>query len=190
MEIVKKKIADLERAAYNPRVDLQPGDAEYEALLESLSGPAGLVVPIVWNRRTGRVVSGHQRLTVLENMGETEVEVSVVDLSEDREKILNIALNKIDGRWDNEKLNELLTELGDEAVTVGFAPYEIDAIKADLDDLLDEEVVEQELSTAPKFYNLSLKFDKADEADIKGYISENGKQPLIDAMLERIREEA
>ena len=188
MKIIKKKITDLERAAYNPRVDLQPGDMEYEALEESLNGPAGLVIPVVWNERTGRVVSGHQRLTVLENNGETEVDVSVVDLDEDREKILNIALNKIDGRWDNEKLNELLEELGDDAETIGFAPYEIDAIKADLDDLLDEDVVEQELSHAPRFYNLALTFDKADEDDVKAYISENGKQPLIDAILERVRE--
>lgn len=188
MKIVRKKIADLERAAYNPRVDLQPGDAEYEALAESLRGPAGFVIPIVWNERTNRVVGGHQRLTVLQDLGETEVEVSVVDLDEDKEKALNIALNKIEGRWDNERLAELLEDMGEDAKSTGFEQYELDALKADLDDLLDDDVVQQEAAAAPSFYNLPLTFDKADEADIKDYIKENGKEPLVKAILARVRE--
>ena len=51
MEIIKKRIADMERAAYNPRVELRPGDDEYEALKYSLEH-FGQVEPIVWNRRT------------------------------------------------------------------------------------------------------------------------------------------
>ena len=100
MLIQKKLIKDMDRAAYNPRVDLRPGDDEYEALKDSLT-EFGLVIPIIWNQRTNRVVGGHQRLTVEENLGHTEVYVSVVNLDEMQEKQLNIALNKAQGAWDD-----------------------------------------------------------------------------------------
>ena len=72
IRIEKKRIADLERATYNPRVDLQPGDEDFEAINGSLAR-FGMVQPIVWNQRTNRVVGGHQRLTSEEYRGETEV---------------------------------------------------------------------------------------------------------------------
>lgn len=81
MQIERKKISDMERATYNPRIDLIPGDMEYENLRRSIK-TYGMIIPVVWNERTNRVVGGHQRLTVLENEGETEVDVSVVDLDE------------------------------------------------------------------------------------------------------------
>ena len=83
-----------------------------------------MVVPVIWNRRTNRVVSGHQRLTVLMNEGVTEVDVSVVDLDETAEKQLNIAMNKVTGEWDEVKLKELLDGLGDAAPETGFDLYE------------------------------------------------------------------
>lgn len=84
MEIIKKRIADMERAEYNPRVELMPGDDEYEKLKRNIDR-FGVVVPVIWNKRTNRVVSGHQRLTVLMNEGVTETDVSVVDLDETAE---------------------------------------------------------------------------------------------------------
>ena len=51
MLIQKKLIKDMDRAAYNPRVDLRPGDDEYEELKDSIL-TFGLVEPIVWNKRT------------------------------------------------------------------------------------------------------------------------------------------
>ncbi len=110
MEIRRIPIADIEPAAYNPRADLQPGDPDYERLAESLA-EFGNVELLVWNERTGRLVGGHQRLKILVANGETEVDVSVVDLPEEREKALNLALNKITGSWDDDKLAELLQEL-------------------------------------------------------------------------------
>ena len=65
MKIIKKRIDEMERATYNPRVDLMPGDEEFQYLEESMRR-FGQVLPIVWNQRTNRVVSGHQRLSVLE----------------------------------------------------------------------------------------------------------------------------
>lgn len=110
MEIRKIPIEKIDPAYYNPRKDLKPGDPEYEKLKRSIS-EFDLVEPLVWNKKTGRLVGGHQRLKVLKELGYTEIEVSVVDLPEEKEKALNIALNKIQGDWDYEKLKNLLEEL-------------------------------------------------------------------------------
>ena len=127
MLIQKKLIKDMDKAAYNPRVDLRPGDDEYEALKDSLT-EFGLVIPIIWNQRTNRVVGGHQRLTVEEDLGHTEVYVSVVNLDEMQEKQLNIALNKAQGAWDDGKLAELMNSLGNRAQDTGFKLPEIEAL--------------------------------------------------------------
>ena len=109
MDIQKIPAVRLNPAAYNPRKDLKPGDREYEKLKRSIV-EFGYVEPVIWNRRTGNVVGGHQRLKVLEDMGQTEIDCVVVDLDLRREKALNVALNKIQGDWDEEKLASLMAE--------------------------------------------------------------------------------
>ena len=93
------KVTELNAAQYNPRIALEPGMPEWEKLKTSIE-QFGNVEPVVWNRRTGNVVGGHQRLAVLKSMGYESVPCSVVDLDEKEEKLLNIALNKIKGQWD------------------------------------------------------------------------------------------
>lgn len=70
-----------------------------------------MVEPLVWNKRTGNLVGGHQRLKILKEMGVKGIEVSVVDLDDVKEKALNLALNKISGEWDFPMLKDLLQEL-------------------------------------------------------------------------------
>ena len=129
----KKDTADLLPANYNPRKDLKPGDAEYEKLKRSIE-QFGYVEPVIWNKTTGRVVGGHQRLKVLMDMGMTEVDCVVVEMDEDKEKALNIALNKISGDWDKDKLALLIADLQgadfDVSLT-GFEPAEIDDLFKD-----------------------------------------------------------
>lgn len=112
MNIQSISIHQINPAPYNPRVDLQPSDPEYQKLKQSIE-TFDYVEPLVWNKRTGTLVSGHQRFKVLKELGYEEIDVSVVDLPENKEKALNIALNKIQGRWDEEKLAALLSELSD-----------------------------------------------------------------------------
>lgn len=134
MEIRRVPVSKLNPAAYNPRKDLQPGDTEYQKLARSLD-KFGCVEPVVWNERTGNVVGGHQRLRVLLDLGVTDSEVSVVDLSEVDEKRLNIALNKITGEWDDEKLASLLAEItagGADVFPTGFDDQELASMFADL----------------------------------------------------------
>lgn len=108
---IRKIAIDLINAApYNPRRDLQPGDVEYQHLQHSME-QFGNVEVLVWNEQTGNLVSGHQRLKILKANGVKEVIVSVVNLPPIKEKALNIALNKITGGWDDEKLAAILDEL-------------------------------------------------------------------------------
>lgn len=127
MKIRRVSIEKLNPAAYNPRKDLQPSDPEYRKLARSMER-YGCVEPIVWNERTGNVVGGHQRLKILIASGAQEVDVSVVDLSPADEKALNIALNKISGEWDSEKLTSVLQELSCslDVTLTGFDQVEVD----------------------------------------------------------------
>ena len=67
MQIEKLKTEQLIPSDYNPRKDLKPGDAEYDKLKRSIE-QFGYVEPAIWNKTTGRVVGGHQRLKVLIDM--------------------------------------------------------------------------------------------------------------------------
>src|SRR5690554_5800698 len=133
MLIEKKNTKDLIPATYNPRKDLKPGDAEYDKLKRSIE-QFGYVEPVIWNKVTSHVVGGHQRLKVLLDMGITEVECVVIEMNEEKEKALNIALNKISGDWDKDKLMLLITDLQgadfDVSLT-GFEPAELDALFKD-----------------------------------------------------------
>lgn len=186
--IKRKRICDMDRAKYNPRVDLLPGDDEYEKLRHSIERN-GMIIPVVWNERTNTVVGGHQRLTVLENEGEEFVDVSVVDLDEVKEKQLNIALNKTGGNWDDDKLLELFDELGDDATETGFGEEEIEALQNDIESLLDGGFLEDELSSIEKLFNLSLTFNTEDRADINAYIKDYGKDELVKVIIAKVKGE-
>ncbi|MCD8206450.1 MAG: ParB N-terminal domain-containing protein [Bacteroidales bacterium] len=138
MDTAVVKIADIHPAAYNPRKTLQPGDKEWESLKDSLDR-FGVAEPLIVNRRTGNLVSGHQRLNVLKTSGAEEVEVVLVDLDPDQEKLCNVALNKIDGDWDYMKLQALFEEIPDDDIKyTGFSAEEVKnlfAMDADLSDL-------------------------------------------------------
>lgn len=110
LNIEKVSIELLNPAPYNPRVDLKPSDPEYQHIKNSLDD-FGYLDPIVWNKRTGNIVSGHQRYKILKAEGATELEVMVVDFDPDKEKACNLAMNQAVGLWDDDKLAELLEEM-------------------------------------------------------------------------------
>ena len=135
------KLSEIKPAEYNPRVTLTEKDHEYKALAASIEDN-GLVLPLVVNLRDGILISGHQRLNVLLASGETETEAVVVDIDPAQAKALCIAMNKLDGEWDNGSLADLLQELQDECADLmdtGFTSHEIDALLGDLGDAEDEE---------------------------------------------------
>lgn len=153
MEIVKVPVAKLLPADYNPRKDLQPGDPEFEKLKRSVE-EFGYVEPIIWNKRTGIVVGGHQRLKVLQHLGYTEVDCVVLDLDEQKEKALNVALNKISGDWDIPLLTALLKDLNDggyDATLTGFDVSEMSDLFDDQSEIKEDDPPEAAAEDAAPF---------------------------------------
>lgn len=168
-EFRKLPIGQVKPAPYNPRVKLKRTDAEFIKLQKSIT-QFGVVEPIVWNQRTGHAVGGHQRLSVLKTLKYTHVDVAVVDLPLEQEKVLNIALNKISGKWDMPKLNDLIEELaqleGDLVGSTGFDEGEMDALLAEAEaELLEDESDEDDADDNE---------DDQDEAD-----DEDATEPVV-----------
>lgn len=131
MDFETYRLDEMNPAPYNPRKTLKPGDPQYEALKESIQR-FDLVEPIIVNERTGNIVGGHQRYNVLKAMGITETTAVVVNLDEDKERLLNITLNKLEGQWDYEKLQALFDEIPEEDIPVtGFSKEELDELFRD-----------------------------------------------------------
>lgn len=139
MNIQTIEISKLQPAEYNPRKELKAGDAEYEKLKRSLE-EFGYVEPVIWNKTTGNVVGGHQRLKVLCAMGYDEVECVVVELDDQKEKALNIALNKISGDWDKNKLALLITDLNDSSFDVSLTGFDLGEIDNLFKDTLQDKI--------------------------------------------------
>lgn len=106
--IEKIPVAKLNPASYNPR---EISDQQLSGLKASMDR-FGCVELIVWNKRTGNIVSGHQRFKVLQSEGVTDIDVVIVDLDESEEKALNVAMNNphIAGDFTPD-LQELLSEI-------------------------------------------------------------------------------
>ena len=121
MKIVRKKLKDLSPAKYNPRV---MGKVELKKLEESIK-KYGLVEPIIINK-TDTIIGGHQRRDVALKVEIKEADCVVVDLSEEDEKKLNLALNKIKGSWDYQKLDKVLSSLRN----LNYTGFDMDEIKA------------------------------------------------------------
>ena len=170
MKIEKIKITDIKPAEYNPRTI---SSEELQKLTNSIH-TFGLVDPIIINLKNNRIIGGHQRYEVLINqhmlnndfygelnlirMGDigwifTETDLKVED--EDHEKALNLALNKISGEWDFEKLGEILNELEYNDFNIeltGFTDidikdielYEEDYSKDEFDNLVEEYEIKEE----------------------------------------------
>ena len=104
-----------------------------------------LVQPLVWNRRTGHLVGGHQRLEILRHRGETEIDCVVLDLPLEREKALNVTLNNaaVGGDWDPDRLLDLVSELQQlpdfDATLTGFDEQQLTDMLLTPTDLLDDE---------------------------------------------------
>ncbi|MPM45689.1 hypothetical protein SDC9_92379 [bioreactor metagenome] len=134
MNIQRLKLSELNPAAYNPRKILKPGDAEFEKLRASIENFGYVELIVVNAKNENTVISGHQRLSVLQYLGQIEAECVVVELSVEKEKALNIAMNKVSGEWDKDKLSLLIADLQgadfDVSLT-GFDAPEIDALFKD-----------------------------------------------------------
>ena len=127
LRIEHVSVAVLKPAEYNPRT----WDKEAEAQLKESISRFGIVDPILVNsapERQGTVIGGHFRLAVIKELGIEVVPVVYVNIPDiEREKELNLRLNKNTGAWD-----EALLAQFDEAFlsTVGFTSEDLDNIFA------------------------------------------------------------
>ena len=108
MEVLRLKMTELRPFEDNPRTI---GGKAMTGLEKSIKR-FGLVEPIVWNKKTGNIVGGHQRYRVLVEEGVEETDVIVVDLPQDEEVALNVALNNpaIQGKFTDD-LQDRLQEI-------------------------------------------------------------------------------
>lgn len=198
-----KRLIDLNPAEYNPRVQLVPGMPAYEKLKASIL-KFGCVEDIVWNEKTGNVVGGHQRLQVLRDMAiddgtiqTSEVDVVVVSLSKKDEKVLNLALNKITGLWDDDKLGALLRDIKDpfDLELTGFEEFELMEFTSDptVQDQLDPSVEQQAIDSANgclKAYNVIIScMDDSEQEWCKTLLKEDGRlkrQYTVSELRERL----
>ncbi|MFB0554203.1 MAG: ParB N-terminal domain-containing protein [Phycisphaerae bacterium] len=176
MEIKKMRLSQIQIANYNPRVELKPGDPAYEKLKNSIQ-TFGFCEPLIFNIRTGNLVGGHQRLTVLKDLGYTEAEVVVVELPLEQEKAFNIALNKIQGDWDERKLALLLDELTKAPeFNVELTGFETEEIS----DLLDRALTADLTQTREENFDVEEALDRENPAVTQpGELIELGNHHLL-----------
>lgn len=166
LEVTYQKVKELNPAPYNPRKWSEEAIAQLTDSIKSF----GIVDPILVNSSESRknvVIGGHFRLKVAKDLGIKEVPVVYVDIPDiEREKELNVRLNKNLGDWDYELLAEF-----DETLlsTIGFDSEEIDAI---FDLVVDE----------PETFDLEKELKKLDISKItvqKGDVYQLGDSRLM-----------
>ena len=136
-------VGELKPAAYNPRKKLKAGDKEYEKIKNSIQ-EFGYVEPIIVNYDM-TVIGGHQRLTVLKDLGYTEVQCVVVRIEdENKVKALNVALNKITGAWDEQLLADLLVDLKTQEFNTDFTGFEVPEIEQLFSKVHNKEIKEDD----------------------------------------------
>lgn len=187
MNIQKLKINQLKPAEYNPRKKLEKTDEAYKRIKASIE-EFGFVDPIIVNVRTMTVIGGHQRLEILKDLNHEEVECVVLNLDEKEERKLNLSLNKNTGYWDNDKLEQLFDELGlseQELFSTGFSMSEVEDLKTDfISELLENDfsTVDRELKKFAVTFNIPREY----EAKFDKYIKINGKDPLVEILIEKV----
>ena len=118
----------IKNAPYNPRIM----DPKSKKRLKQAIAKHGLVAALTWNKRTGNLVGGHQRLEqldALEKNKDYELTVCVVDVDEREEAALNVQLNNpsMQGAWDLDKLANMTEEFDfDLSEDLGFTESDID----------------------------------------------------------------
>jgi DNA modification methylase len=133
MQIEHVDIENLRPDPANPR---RISDADLEALTRSMR-EWGFVQPVLVRREDKTVIGGHQRLVAARKAGLKIAPVVFLDISVERARLLNVALNKISGAFDDELLARMLADLGAvpdiDLTLTGFDDGELDKLLKSLD---------------------------------------------------------
>lgn len=136
------KLDELNPAKYNPRKKLKPGDKEFEKLKNSIKNFGYVELIVVNTANNNTVISGHQQLSVLKHLGETEAECVTVELNENDEKALNIAMNKVAGEWDEQMLIDLINDLKDADYNLDLTGFDAPEVSELLSSVHDKKIEE------------------------------------------------
>lgn len=192
MKIEVVKIDELNKAKYNPRVELKKDDRAYKQIKASID-EFGYVSPIIVNKNNMTIISGHQRVNILLDLGYKEIECVFVNVDERTEKKMNLALNNNNGYNDSDKLRNIFEELGlteEEMLATGFNSEEIESYSQDfIDELFNEDYTDRG-KTELKEFAITFNIDKQYEKKFNDYIKLNGKSKLIEVMIKLIESEA
>lgn len=126
-EIQTIKRGEIKNAEYNPRIM----DKEAKKRLKNGLKKHGLVSTLTWNKRTGNLVGGHQRLEqldALEKNKDYSLDVCVIDVPLEEEAVLNVHLNNpsMMGDWNLDKLAEMTEEFDISFDEMGFSKLDVD----------------------------------------------------------------
>jgi len=165
------QIADLRPTLFNPR---RIPDVELDSLTRSIQ-EFGLVDPIIARRKDGTVIGGHQRMLACRRLGIGAVPVVFLDISGDQAKVLNLALNRIGGSWDQELLARLLSELEEVPdIDVSLAGFDDDEV-AKLLKTLEAREKGEKLETFD--VDEALEVARADTSVVRGDVWQLGEPP-------------
>ena len=182
MQIKKAPVKDLVSPEWNPR---QITTEELEKLKTSLE-EFGYIEPIIVNDVNNHVVGGNQRLRALIALGYDEVDCVYVHIEDiNKEKACNVALNKISGDWDEDKLRVVLEDIELSPIDIkltGFDELELtelevkEPISVHEDDFIidDEEDMEVNVMEGDLFKlgnHFLLCGDATNEADVRKLMS-------------------
>lgn len=190
------KVKDLIPNPKNPRIDLRPDMPLYVKLKDSIEH-YGYLDPIIWNKRTGMIVSGHQRFKVMKDLAEAkgepfdEVDVMEVEMTESEQDSFMVAVNKITGLWDTEKLSALFKELSEEDLKyTGYDEFEIKSlVEDDESDIFGDDVPEIFSGNSSEIFSITFSFPSELEDKVTAIIKKVGKKEMTDLVLEKILEQ-
>lgn len=149
--------SEIRNAPYNPR---KISDKAFKELKKNLS-KRGLMSTLTWNKRSGNLVSGHQRLAALDQLektGDYTLTVSVCDLDEKEEKEQNIFFNSttVQGEFDFDMLADVLKDIDFKAAGFDEQDLSIIGISTDYENFTtqeqadDKELLKQNVKAAKK----------------------------------------
>lgn len=138
-ETIVLKRSQIIPADYNPR---KITDEARKALKKSIK-ENGIIGGMVWNKQTGNLVSGHQKLNIADEVNkyeagnDYEIKVEVIDVDLKKEKELNIFFNSkaVQGEMDYKKLAQIFPDI--DATLAGLDDVDISMIEIELPNMQD-----------------------------------------------------
>lgn len=136
-ETIEIRRSQITPAPYNPRTITADGKAALKRGIKKF----GIIGGLVWNKRTSFLVSGHQKIGVLDELNKYDktaatdyvIKVEAIDVDEKTEKELNVLFNNpnAQGEWDYDKLRDLIPDI--DYKDAGLTDHDLTAIGVDFD---------------------------------------------------------